>query len=49
MFSKVYQSPVEPFNEASMLSLSALAVPPILYSTKPDLDSSLDEEGGTVV
>ena len=38
-------SPVEPFNEASTLSLSALAIPQILYSTA----SGLDREGWTVV
>ena len=32
-----------------MLSLSALAVPQILYSTEPVLASGLDQEGGTVV
>ena len=42
-------SPVEPFNEASTLSLSTLAVPQILYSTEPVLASGLDQEGGTVV
>ena len=42
-------SPVQPFNEASTLSLSALAVPQILYRTEPVLASGLDREGGTVV
>ena len=42
-------SPVEPFNEASTLSLSTLAVQQILYSTEPVLASGLDREGGTVV
>ena len=44
-------SPVEPFNEASTLALtlSALAVPQILYNTEPVLASGLDQEGGTVV
>ena len=32
-----------------MLSLSALAIPQILYSTEPFLASGLDQEGGTVV
>jgi hypothetical protein len=41
--------PVEPFNEASTLSLSTLAVPQILYSTEPVLASGLDREGGTDV
>ena len=41
--------PVEPFNEASTLSLSTLAVPQILYSTELILASGLDQEGGTVV
>ena len=41
--------PVEPFNEASTLSLSTLAVPQILYSTEPGLTSDLDRESGTVV
>ena len=39
-------SSVEPFNEASTLSL---AVPQILNSTEPVLASGLDREGGTVV
>ena len=42
-------SPVEPFNEESTLSLSALDIPQILYSIEPVLDSGLDQEGGTVV
>ena len=42
-------SPVEPFNEASTLSLSALANPQILYIREPFLASGLDWEGGTVV
>ena len=40
---------VEPFNEVSTLSPSALAIPQILYSTEPVLASGLDQEGGTVV
>ena len=32
-----------------MLSLSALAIPQILYSTEPVLASGLDQEGGTDV
>ena len=42
-------SRVVPFNEASTLSLSTLAVPQILYSTEPVLASGLDQEGGTAV
>ena len=42
-------SPVEPFNEASLLSLFTLAIPQILYSTEPFLASGLDQEDGTVV
>ena len=42
-------SPVETFNEAWTLSISALAVPQILYSTEPILASGLDREGGPVV
>ena len=40
---------VYPVNEASTLSLTALAVPQILYSKEPILASGLDQEGGTVV
>ena len=47
--SKSLLSPVEPYNEASTLSLSALAIPQILYSREPVLASGLDQEGGTVV
>ena len=42
-------SSVKPFNEASTLSLSTLAVPQILYSTESVLASGFDREGGTVV
>ena len=42
-------SSVEPFNEASTIFLSALAIPQILYSTEPVLASGLDQEGGTLV
>ena len=42
-------SPAEPFNEVSLLSLSAIAIPQILYSTEPVSASGLDQEGGTVV
>ena len=38
-------SPVQPLNEASMLSLSTLAVPQILYSTEPVLASGFDRLG----
>ena len=41
--------PVEPFNEMSTLSLSALAIPQILYSTVPVLAFGLDQKDGTVV
>ena len=49
MYRKSLLFPVESFNEASTLSLSALAIPQILYSTVRVLAFGQDQKYGTDV